>query len=247
MTLNTEGKRGINSLVLRILGTAAYVCDAVWTYIVPGQNWVMQLHWLAFPIFAFLLVEGFNKTSDRSLYGLRLAIFAAVSEVPYNLMVAKAPSFSRSQNVMFTLFLGFVCLSVTAAFRNKYHNMIITGLAALFTAWGGSWLADNLGFDMGKYGIIVIMLFYVASMAVYEKFAWLVFFGALTAILASDFIVSPVIGGYRYMMPAQAFSLIAVFILWHYNKDRGPNSLALKRVFYLIYPAVCLAVYFFSK
>lgn len=242
MVFITEGKRGINSLALRVIGIAAMICCLVWTYLVRGDNWVMRLNWLAFPIFAFLLVEGFNKTSMRGLYAVRLLIFAALSEVPYNMMIAKAVSFPRNQNVMFTLAAGFCCMAITEAVKNKFHNLITTGLTAFLTTWAAVWLCTNLGFEMGQSGVIIIMIFYIASGSKYAKLWQLIGFAALTALLASDFIASPIIGGYRYFMPAQAFSLLAMLIIWTYNGERGPNSLGLKRTFYVVYPLTCLII-----
>ena len=41
---------------------------------------------IAFPLFAFLIVEGFVHTRSRKRYGLNLAIFALISEIPWNLV-----------------------------------------------------------------------------------------------------------------------------------------------------------------
>ena len=242
MIFHTEGKKGINALALRFIAVCAMVCDCVWTYLIPGQNWVMQLNWLALPIFAFLLAEGYNKTTDRKLYGLRLAIFAAISEVPYNLMVARAPSFPRNQNIMFTLFSGFLCIALVRAVREKWDNVILNGITAVLSCMAAGWLGENLGFDMGRIGPAMIMIFYIASGVRYTKLMQFVCFSMLAVSAASDFIMSPVVGGYRYQMPAQTFAIIALLIIWCYNGERGPNSLALRRIFYLIYPVMCLTI-----
>lgn len=41
---------------------------------------------IAFPLYAFLLVNGFEKTSNRSKYLSRLVLFAAVSQLPYTMV-----------------------------------------------------------------------------------------------------------------------------------------------------------------
>ena len=61
---------------------------------------------LAFPLFCFLLVEGFVHTHNVKGYLGRLVLFGLLSEVPFDLAFFRTPFFPGAQNVYWTLALA---------------------------------------------------------------------------------------------------------------------------------------------
>lgn len=62
----------------------------------------------AFPIFCFLIVEGFLHTHDRRKYGRNLLLFALISEIPWNFMFANTWHYVDKQNVFLLSFLDIL-------------------------------------------------------------------------------------------------------------------------------------------
>lgn len=89
---------------------------------------------LGFPIFCFLLAEGFQRTRDVKRYGLRLGLFALVSEIPFNLALTGHVTASRYQNVFFTLLLGLLVLCSCRFFENCRQSGALRRLPKAF--WG---------------------------------------------------------------------------------------------------------------
>lgn len=73
---------------------------------------------IAFPIFCFLLVEGFLHTRNLKKYMIRLGIFALVSDVPFDLAFFGEIGLGH-QNVFFTLLLGVMALACIDYIKHK--------------------------------------------------------------------------------------------------------------------------------
>ena len=101
----------IDSDLLKILAMIFMLLDHLWGTVVSGNQWMTFVGRLAFPIFAFLVAEGFVHTSDFKKYAKRLFLFGIISEIPFNLMLTASPFFPFHQNVMFTLLLGLLCIN----------------------------------------------------------------------------------------------------------------------------------------
>ena len=107
---------------------------------------------IAFPVFAFLVAEGFAHTRNRMRYFLSLLLFAVISEVPWYLL----NDADGTHNVMFTLALG---VAVLAAFERLREHRVLCCCSLLLTAWLAAWL----GTDYEWRGVLMIVVFYLFS------------------------------------------------------------------------------------
>jgi hypothetical protein len=109
---------------------------------------------IAFPIFCFLLVEGFLRTSNVKKYALRLFLFALISEVPFDLAFKRSFFDMSGQNVFFTLLIGLLTL---IAIKHFETNKVLT-LVSIFI---GILAAQLLSTDYAGFGVIFILLLYL--------------------------------------------------------------------------------------
>ena len=76
----------------------------------PQAVWMRCVGRLAFPLFAFLIAEGFCRTRSFQRYLLRLLLCAALSEVPFNLLRSGGPVDPAHQNVLWTFCIALAAL-----------------------------------------------------------------------------------------------------------------------------------------
>lgn len=161
---------------------------------------------IAFPIFCFLLVEGFLHTSNRRKYAIRLFLFALLSEIPFDWAIFETPVDWEHQNVFFTLLIGFIVIWILDSIPvSDYLFILQLAVTAL-----GSYMAWVIHTDYDYKGVILIVIIYLFR---YHK-------------------VLRTAGGCISLLwePPACLAFIPINL---YNGKRG---LSLKYFFYLFYP-----------
>ena len=116
---------------------------------------------IAFPIFAFMVVEGFYKTKSRGKYLRDLLIFAIISEIPYDMFQSKVFINNRSQNIMWALALGLLTLIIVDKLKEKIKNKYTWLILSILIVGVNAIIATLLSFDYDYYSIIIIFILYL--------------------------------------------------------------------------------------
>lgn len=117
---------------------------------------------IAFPIFCFLLVQGFAHTRDKRKYALRLGLFALLSEIPFDLAVSSAVLEFQHQNVFFTLFIGLVTMIAYEAVEKKEEwSGVLKVVCWIVIVLAGMGIAKVLRTDYDAIGVFCIMMLYI--------------------------------------------------------------------------------------
>lgn len=177
---------------------------------------------LGFPIFCFLLIEGFMHTHDVKKYAGRLFLFALISEIPFDLGFRGEFIYWGYQNVFFTLLVGLLVMIGFQFIEEKTEqNKFLRAAAYVLILAAGMGAAQLMKTDYAAFGVLTIAVMY--------------FFRnrkTLSAVLGCVTLTA------MTLMEITAF--FAVIPIHKYNGQRGWN---IKWLFYVFYPAHILLLY----
>lgn len=214
---------GLSSFQLKMIAIVSMVIDHVGMVMFPEEVAFRVIGRMAFPIYCFLIVEGFYHTSNVKKYIARLAIFALISEIPFNILVSGTIFNIEYQNVFFTLVIGlFTIYGINNTMNQMLKSLILVT---------GVMVAIALMTDYSFYGIILIYVFFNMR----EKRLLACIFMAVMS-----FVVSPI----------QGAATLAVIPIMLYNGEKGPRFMDKKMwkyMFYAFYPIHMMLLYVIER
>ncbi len=257
-----ERRKGLSTAGLRVIAMATMLADHIGAVFIErvlvanGVRDVLDMStfsaWnvlycvlrsagrIAFPLYIFLMVEGFEKTRSRWKYALRLLILAVVSEIPFDLAVSLRSKVLTTgnflefgyQNVIFTLLIGFLCIWCLSFVIKKnmevkestdllrYLTCAASVLTVMVLFMIAAWMMNT---DYSYTGVGAISAMYLLR----RYRIWNI--GVCCAILT--------------LMPLnifEAFCFIAIAPVAYYNGEKGRSN----RIFnYAFYPAHLLLLW----
>ena len=230
----------MSSFILHLIAFTTMFLDHMWHTNIVHADIFNYIGRLAFPIFAFMIVEGFFHTSNRKKYMIRMLIFALISEIPFNLMVYRTIFAPAYQNVLWTFLISMMLMYLNEKLDKK-DNAFKTSIIMFGTMIVGGILGILFSSDYGAGGVLTVLTFYY-----FREKKWSNYLIQLAIMIVINL---EMLGSSRYIMfdsfaiPGQIFAILSLVFIWLYNGKQGPYNKVIKNIYWLFYPVhMCLLV-----
>ena len=236
------GKMDLSAAALHILAMAFMLMDHLWATLLPAQEWLTCVGRIAFPIFAFMAVEGYFHTHNLKKYLLRMLIFAVISEVPFDLMYGGTWFYPVHQNVIWTLMMGLVGIHLMETVRKKKSTFVYILVSAIVVILGG--LLGTLSMvDYYGIGVLTVFIFYF-----FRGRKWWCLLGQMLALywvnveLLGGLMYPIRLFGMEFELCQQGLALLALLPIWLYRGRQGYHSKPFQYFCYAFYPIHMLVI-----
>lgn len=223
-------KIGLNSAWLKIIALITMTIDHIGYIIFPEQQIYRYIGRLAFPIFAYLIAEGYTYTRDKKKYFFKMLTMAVLTQIPYVLVQN-----NWYLNIFWTFTISIVVMYLIDKISEKSDDIIIKLAVIASVYFIGTYIENSIAFksiglaiDYKVLGALIPALAYIGKKKS-EKI-----------ILFSLGLLAVALSGHVHI---QIYSMISVLLLMLYNGERGYNAKWFKELFWFYYPVHLGALY----
>lgn len=233
----TQNSRfNISSFTLHVLAMGLMLCDHMWATLFPAEEWLTCMGRIAYPIFAFMIVEGYTHTHDLRRYMLRILLWACLSEIPFNIMYGGSAFYPYHQNVLWTFLESLLLIILIEKCRRRFKKILATvlfaGIVVLGFILGYATMVDYYG-----VGVLTVLTFYF-----FRKQTWK---NRLLQFICLYFLNIELLGGYCYVFQIfgheiefaqQGFAMLSLIPIWLYKGRQGFHNKVFQWACYAFYP-----------
>lgn len=206
----------MTNFLLKLIALITMIIDHYGAIFAPDAMIFRIIGRIAFPIYCFLLVQGFMHTSNVKKYGKRLLIFAIVSELPFDYAFYGQIN-PMHQNIFFTLYIGLMTIYFIDKFSEEKKQYI--PIVIIFSFLISSYMLVDYNF----VGIIYILAFYLTKN--FDKPKNIILAGIII------FLINYIAGMYL-----QNYALLSLIPIYFYNNKLGLKNKKMQLLFYIAYP-----------
>ena len=226
----------LTAAVLHIIAMTLMLMDHLWATLLPAREWLTCAGRVAFPIFAFMAVEGYFHTRSFKKYILRMLLFAVLSEIPFDLMYGGTWFYPVHQNVLWTFLLGLLGVWLMEQVRKKGKTWMYL-LVCVLVVPAGLVLGTLCMVDYYGVGVLTVFVFYFL-----HGRKWWCFLGQLAALywlngeLLGGLMYPVQLFGMEFELCQQGLALLALIPIWLYHGRQGYHSKPFQYLCYAFYP-----------
>ena len=213
-------RKYFDSFQIKLIAACAMLIDHTAHVFFPEAIYMRCLGRIAFPIFAFMVAEGYLRTRNVEKYMIRMLLCAVIAQIPYTIMLKNVSGFQI--NVIFTLLLGLASIYVIEK-GSTFTAVFVPILFAL--------IAEFANFDHGAFGIfMVIAFFYTRKNKLYRNLTA----SLLILLFSASYLLRYGLNYYGWVIVA--FYLLPLPIINLYNRKKGISNAFSRWFFYAFYP-----------
>jgi len=223
------------SFSLHMMAMAFMLCDHLWGTVIQGNDWLTCIGRLTFPIYAFMIVEGYFHTKNVRKYVFRLLLFAVISEIPFNLAMGSRVFYPVHQNVLwsFLISIGLICWNERVKERPLRLRVAVAAASVCIGYIGGLITFA----DYYHAGVLTVLVFYFFRGKMWWCYpAQLICLWYINCEMLGGFSYEVTVLGQTYFIERQGLALLALIPIWLYRGKQGCHSKTLQFIYYAFYP-----------